>query len=122
MYVGSNQKKLVYNKLSYYDIIEYLSKEKLNFDYFVCFDVFIYIGALSEVFRLIKSRNSKAGKLVFSTAHNDSSGYTLEKTGRYSHSKSYIKSLCHEFGYSLSAFSKTALRKENGKFLIGAIY
>ena len=58
------KKKNIYNKLIREDIIVYLSKANLNFDYFVFVDVFIYIGELSEILRLIKNRNKKGGKIV----------------------------------------------------------
>lgn len=114
--------KNVYDKLTHVDIVEYLSTAELDFDYFISTDVFIYIGELSEVFRLIKSRNKRSGKLVFSTEHTKKDGFNLEKSGRYSHSKSYIESLSEEFGYSTSHFSKTSLRKDKGEFLSGGLY
>ena len=114
--------KGVYDKLSHVDIVEYLSKAELNFDYFISTDVFIYVGELCEVFSLIKSKNKKPGKLVFSTEHTEKDGFHLETSGRYSHSKSYIEILCKEFNYSISHFSKMNLRKEKGMFLTGGLY
>ena len=114
--------KNVYEKLTHIDITEYLAISELDFDYFISTDVFIYVGELSEVFRLIKSRNKKSGQLAFSTEHTEKEGFHLEKSGRYSHSKSYIESLCKKFNYSISHFSKTNLRKENEEFLSGALY
>ena len=49
--------------------MEYLSSMPLDFDYYVALDVFIYVGELTEIFRLIKSRNKKTWALVFSTEH-----------------------------------------------------
>ena len=112
----------VYDKLKHVDIVGYLSNAELDFDYFIATDVFVYIGDLSEVFRLIKVRNKKPGKLVFSTEHTDEKGFHLEKSGRYSHSRSYIEELCKEFNFSISSFSETNLRKEKGDFLIGGLY
>ena len=112
----------VYDKLTHIDIVDYLSIAELNFDYFISTDVFVYIGNLSEVFRLIKSRNKKPGKLVFSTEHTENDGFHLERSGRYSHSKSYIDSLCEKFSYSISHFSETNLRKEKNIFLTGGVY
>ena len=86
-------KKAVYNKLIKEDILAYLSNASLNFDYFVSTDVFIYIGDLSDIFRLVKSRNKKGGKLVFSTEDYEGDGFFLEQSGRYSHSKKYIEGL-----------------------------
>ena len=114
--------KNVYDQLSHSDIIEYLSNEELNFDYFISTDVFIYLGELSDLFRLIKSKNKGAGKLVFSTEHTELDGFKLEKTGRYSHSKAYIEELCAKFKYTISHFSLVKLRKEKGQFLTGGLY
>ena len=82
-------KKDIYNKLIKEDILTYLSNASLNFDYFVSIDVFIYID-LSNIFRLIKSRNKTGGKLVFSTEDYDGDGF-LEQSGQCSHSKSISK-------------------------------
>ena len=114
--------KDIYDKLAHRDIVDYLSTEKLDFDYFISADVFIYVGDLNEVFRLIKSRNNSKGKFVFSTEHTDKDGFILEKTGRYSHSKMYIESLCKKFDYKLSYFEKINLRKDDMEFLEGGLY
>ena len=102
--------------------MKYLSSMPLNFDYFISLDVFIYVGELTEIFRLIKSRNKKPGHFVFSTEHTELDGYHILKTGRYSHSKSYIESLAKKFDYNITHFSTTNLRKDNGSFLTGGIY
>ena len=59
--------KNIYNKLQHKDIVEYLSTEDLDFNYFISSDVFIYVGELSEIFKLIKLRNKLKGKFIFST-------------------------------------------------------
>ena len=71
---------------------------------------------------MIKSRNKKPGKFVFSTEHTELEGYHILKTGRYAHSKSYIETLCKEFDYNVDYFSTTDLRKDKGNFLTGGIY
>jgi predicted TPR repeat methyltransferase len=116
------RRKNVYDKLNHTGIIEYLSEAMLDFDLFVSADVFVYVGELSEVFRLIKSRNKRKGRLVFSTEHTQKDGFTLETSGRFSHSRSYIESLCEEFNYQVLHFSKRTLRKEKGEFLTGGLY
>ena len=116
------KQKNVYDKLTQIDIVEYLSTMPLNFDYYIACDVFVYVGKLNEIFRLIKSKNKKPGHLVFSTEHTENDGYHIRKSARYSHSKSYIENLCEKFDYSISHFSTNHLRKENGVFLKGGIY
>ena len=114
--------KNIYDKLTHSDILDFLSTEDLNFDYFISTDVFVYVGDLSDVFRLIKVRNKSGGKLVFSTEDTDKDGFFLEKSGRFSHSKEYIESLCEKFNYKLSHFEIRNLRKEKDVFLNGGLY
>ena len=114
--------KNIYNRLIHCDIIEYLSTANLDFDYFLAADVFIYVGELQDVFRLIKSRNKRKGRLAFSTEHKLEKGFSLEPSGRYSHSKAYIDGLCKKYDYRLSHFSKTNLRKQKDEFLKGGLY
>ena len=116
------KEKDVYNKLIKQDIVDYLSNATLDFDYFVSTDVFIYIGDLSDVFRLIKSRNKTGGKLAFSTEHYDGDSFFLEQSGRYSHSKKYIESLCKKFGFKLRYFETQTLRKEKNQYISGGLY
>jgi predicted TPR repeat methyltransferase len=116
------KEKNVYNKLIKQDIVGYLSNASLNFDYFISLDVFVYIGDLSDVFRLIKSRNKTGGKLAFSTEDYDGDGFFLEQSGRYSHSKKYIESLCKKFSYKLLHFETQNLRKEKNKKISGGLY
>ena len=115
-------KKDIYNKLIKEDILAYLSNASLNFDYFVSTDVFIYIGDLSDIFRLIKSRNKTGGKLVFSTEDYDGDSFFLEQSGRYSHSKKYIEGLCKKFGFELRHFETQALRKDKNQYISGGLY
>ena len=115
------KEKDVYNKLIKQDIIKYLSNESFSFDYFISTDVFIYIGDLSDVFRLIKSRNKTAGKLAFSTEDYDGEGFFLEQSGRYSHSKSTSKGY-EEFGYKLRHFENQPLRKHKNQYISGGLY
>ena len=104
------------------EIIDYLTNNKLNFDYFLAADVFIYVGDLYEVFRLIKKRNQKIANLVFSIELTTAEDYILEKSGRYSHSTNYISSLCEEFDLTITNFKKLPIRKENKQYISGALY
>ena len=115
-------KKNIYNNLIKQDIIDYLSNANLNFNYFVATDVFIYIGDLCDVFRLIKSRNKTGGKLAFSTESSAGDGFSLEQSGRYSHSKKYIEYLSEKFGYKLRYFETQNLRKSKNQYIKGGLY
>jgi predicted TPR repeat methyltransferase len=114
--------KNVYDKLVHTDVLNFLANAELCFDYFIATDVFIYVGDLSELFWLIKSRNKGKSRLAFSTEETRKKGFHLETSGRYSHSKSYIESLCKKFDISLLYYSEVDLRKEKGVFLTGGLY
>ena len=116
------KKKNIYNELIKQDILGYLANADLNFDYFIATDVFVYVGDLSDVFHLIKSRNKTGGKLVFSTESYDGDDFFLQQSGRYSHSKTYIESLSEKFAYQLRHFKTHPLRKEENQYIIGGLY
>ena len=116
------KEKGVYDGLIKQDILGYLASADLNFDYFIATDVFVYIGDLSGVFQLIKSRNKNSGKLVFSTEHYDGDDFSLQQSGRYSHSKIYIAGLCETFGYKLRHFETQPLRKHKNESISGGLY
>ena len=116
------KQKNIYDKLTHQNIVNFLSETELNFDYFVAADVFEYVGELAEIFRLINAKTQRPKTFIFSTEHNNINGYQLEETGRYSHSKSYIEKMSCEFGYTISHFETTRLRKEMRSFLDGGIY
>jgi len=116
------RQKNVYSKLDHTSIIEYLAEAPLDFDLFLSTDVFVYVGELSEVFRLIKLRNKRHGQLAFSTEHTEKADFFLEKSGRYSHSKSYIESLCDKFDYQPLHFSNIDLRKNGTELITGGLY
>lgn len=114
--------KKVYNKIYQNDIVEFLTENTLDFNYFIAADVFVYIGDLNKIFELIKNRNKNRGRLVFSTEHIDGDSFCIEKSGRFSHSKNYIESLCEKYSYSIAYFKKFSLRMEQDHFLNGGFY
>ena len=63
--VQAAQTKKIYDKLSHMDITDYLSSESLDFDCFIAADVFLYVGDLSQIFSLIKTRNRRGESFYF---------------------------------------------------------
>ena len=116
------REKDFYDHLLHVDIFDYLTETELDFDLFICLDVLVYMGDLSNLFKLIKSKNNRAGYFGFSTEHSDGDSYCLEKSGRYSHSKKYVQELCESIGFDLVRFIEAPLRKENGMQLTGGVY
>ena len=46
----------------------------------------------------------------------------LEKSGRFSHSKKYIESLCKKFECEILHYSTHNLRKEKDEFITGGLF
>ena len=114
--------KGLYDRLTNSDIKKYLSTAELDFDLFIACDVFIYVGELTDIFRLIKSRNKRSGWIAFTTEHTEKDGYFLEKSARFSHSKQYIERLCTQFDYGIIDSSLFKIRKDGQKVLTGGLY
>jgi len=115
-------KKNIYDQLIQVDILEYLKNTSLNFNYYVASDVLIYLGDLSDLFKLIKSRNQSSGKLVFSVEDYEGKDFILRKSGRYAHSKKYIENLCQEFGYTLAHYETHIARYDHGRPIASGFY
>lgn len=116
------EEKNIYDELVHQDIKDYLLNEDLSFDYFIFADVFIYIGELNEIFKLIKLRNKLKGKLLFTIELTDKNDYFLEKSERYSHSTDYIEKLCIKYDYKILYSRDLNLRKENNKTTKASLY
>ena len=116
------EQKSLYDELFHQDITAFLASNSLEFNYFIMADVLVYIGDLSQIFELIKKRNQTGGTFVFTTEDTNKANFFLEKSGRFSHSKKYIESLCKEFGYQIKHYEIRPLRLEFGKFISGGYY
>ena len=99
-----------------------MSNNDLNFDFFIAADVFVYLGELASIFCHLKSQKKPASKLIFSTEHSDTGLYKLEKSGRYTHSKEYIETLCRTFDLKLTHFELQNIRKNKDHFILGGLY
>ena len=87
------EEKDVHNKLYSGDIIDYITNAKMGYDFLVAADVFVYIGDLSEIFQLVRSKNMKPGKLVFSTEHTEKMAIISSRQFLFALEKLYLKSL-----------------------------
>lgn len=116
--------KKIYTTLFEIDITTYLKQcENNSFDMIVSTDVFIYIGDLYKIFKLVNKKLQKEGIFSFSIELlNDNKEYKLNNTGRFSHSKKYINKLIKKFNFIILDKFKTTIRKENNNNVDGYIY
>ena len=98
------RKKNVYNSLINDEIRQFLEKSELDYDLIVAADVFIYLGEVSSVFELLSKRNKVSSIFAFSTEHIEGTGFKIEMSGRFSHSKKYIEEVAKSNNFEILDF------------------
>lgn len=85
----------------------------------VASDVLIYIGDVNEVFHYSNRALSKDGILVF-TVEVAPAGMKLQNSGRFGHSKSYIRETAKKQGFVAIHWKESVLRINRGTAVMGA--
>lgn len=94
-------------------------------------DVWIYVGALEEIFALCSHKLKPRGWLAFSTELLSEEGtdelrgfdgFKLAASGRFQHSEAYIRALAIANGFEIKVQEPIAVRKESGEAIPGHIY
>ena len=91
------------------------------YDAVISADVFIYIGALEDVFRETARVLRPGGWFAFSTEEQHNQDFVLLPTGRYAQSQEYIQRLASSEFDNLIA-DPALIRLENGTPLMGRLY
>jgi predicted TPR repeat methyltransferase len=92
-----------------------------RFDLIIAADVFIYIGALDDLFQDAARCLRPGGLFAFSTEECEPADYTLRPTGRYAQSEAYIRRLA-EPAFTIVAADPATIRLEMGNPLAGRFY
>jgi predicted TPR repeat methyltransferase len=92
-------------------------------DLIIAADVFIYVGELRRVFELCSAALKKPGLFAFSVeaAKDQMADFVLEPSGRYSHSRQYLRKLALSFGLEVSSIQDAVLRTEGGNPVNGYV-
>ncbi|CAI5720755.1 unnamed protein product [Hyaloperonospora brassicae] len=123
-----------YDELHTADIAPFLeSCADGSLDLIISADVWIYVGALEQVFEsAARTLRASTGWMAFSIElfHPDTSkrieggatGFRLAPSGRFQHSHGYIESLATRFAFTIALQEDVAVRKESGEPIPGRIY
>lgn len=109
----------VYDQLEQGDLAGYLAGEQAPFDLILVADVFVYIGALEEVFERLAARLVPGGWLAFTVEHSPGDGVELRSSMRYAHAPAYLRKLAAAHGFSWVAEHATALRYDRQQGIDG---
>lgn len=117
------RERALYDSLEVGDIVAALKSKAFAWDLAISADVFIYVGALEEVFAACGSALKPGGYLAFSIeAGDDSSTFVLRPSGRYAHATEYIRSLAASAGLQEVGRRAAFLRHEHGKKVAGFLF
>ena len=95
------------------DVTEYLAAAPEGFDLVIAADVFIYVGALEQVFRHVSRVLPPGGTFCFSLEESqDGAELALRSSLRYAHSEGYVRRLALDNGLHLDAIERAPVREE----------
>lgn len=87
-------------------------------------DVFVYVGALDDVFRQAAQALRPGGWLLFSVESlpdGEAPGFRLQPTGRYAHTTDYLHGLAARHGFVIELDEAIDLRREREHMLPGRV-
>jgi len=111
-----------YNGLHQDSIGRYLQTTKATYDFFLATDVFIYVGALDDIFAALRAVARPEAIFCFSTETLASAGYQLQQTGRFAYSRDYIHKVAAATGWTVVTGKETKLRKERERWIAGDLW
>lgn len=112
-----------YDSLCCADITQNIPGAGLEyFNIVIAADVFVYIGELQKIFRLIHSALSNGGLFAFSVEQTSIKQIQLQKSGRFAHSSDYIHQQCTKNGFKTLSNNEVVLRKAEEQEIIGEIF
>lgn len=110
----------VYDSLVQSDLIEYLQATLLRHDLVLACDVFIYVGALDEVFAAVARVLNQGGVFCFSAEHGpDERPVTLHAHLRYAHSLPYLHDLAQRHGLQCLQVLHQPIRQDQTQAIPG---
>lgn len=114
--------KNIYHQLFSGNIIEHLQSAPDRYDLFLAADVLGYMGELEPLFSLLGDRSEDGAYLLFSTEYIEEGSVVLRQSGRFAHSRSYIKKLAISSKWEIKASIQDALRKDRGQWVQGDLW
>lgn len=102
----------IYDALEQADVLEFLARNRETFDLVIAADVFIYVGALDEVFARLAPRMAAGGTFCFTVEESQGAEVALRSSLRYAHSEAGIRRLAQAHGFAVDALERRPVREE----------
>jgi predicted TPR repeat methyltransferase len=108
--IAAAQARGVYTALAEDHLLAALARRREAADLILAADVFIYVGALEEVFEAATAALRQGGLLAFSLEHHEGTGFRLHRQYRFAHAPGYVRALAARHGLTEKVFRRAALR------------
>jgi predicted TPR repeat methyltransferase len=102
----------VYDELRQGELVAFLAQPGECFDLVLAADVFIYVGALDEVFRLLATRMPAGATLCFTVEESTQAELELRPSLRYAHSEAGLRRLAAAHGFRTTALERRPVRED----------
>jgi predicted TPR repeat methyltransferase len=120
--IARAEAKGIYDELVQADIGGFLADTPDAFDLFVATDVFIYVGALDEIFRGLGRHAEPNAWFAFSTERSADEDLALRESGRFAHAPSYIAACAAASGFTMRHASETIIRSGEDGDITGDLF
>lgn len=111
-----------YDALQQADAVEFLDRTEERFDLVLAADVFIYVGALDEVFARVALRTPPGASFCFTVEESGEGDVVLRPSLRYAHSEAGIRALAGAHGFRVAAMERRAVREEQRQPVAGLFF
>lgn len=108
-----------YDVLSRAEVRQFLAGTQESFDLVVAADVFIYVGALDEVFAQVAQHMPVGGVFAFTVEDSGGPELQLRASLRYAHSEEGIRRLAQANGFRVDHLARRPLRQEQEAAVAG---
>ncbi|MEO6738895.1 MAG: methyltransferase domain-containing protein, partial [Chthoniobacteraceae bacterium] len=105
-----------YDDLQTAELTAFLAALRSEYDSIVSADTLIYFGDLDAVMHAAAGALRPGGTIIFtvekSADSESSAGFTLEHTGRYTHTENYLRTVLSRAGLAVRSLEGAVLRRE----------
>ncbi len=116
------EEKKIYDDLIIFDVLQDWTFSQ-PFDLIYSSDVFVYFGNLDAILQSASSYLVRGGMIAFSVEklEGDDAEYRLFPSGRYAHSRQYIRQCLKRHGLEPVEEAEAVIRKQSGEAVEGVL-
>jgi predicted TPR repeat methyltransferase len=107
------ERRGIYEQLHVAGIVDFLDHQSATFDLILAADVFVYVGDLDDIFRLVSKALNSTGLFAFSVEAHSGESWVLGPSRRYSHGLPYLQQLAAVHGLIDKSAKPVVLRVDS---------